>query len=102
MEHANYGGHYVISAENVAGEYFIALDSENTKEELKYIISYHLYNKNEKTPYKLYGISSSQIKYKYSLGGVEFTMSRVTRKDNGPMIGSIVYKLYISNNTEAI
>ncbi len=31
MEHANYGGHYVVSAENLEGEYFIALDSDNTK-----------------------------------------------------------------------
>jgi hypothetical protein len=23
MEHANYGGHYVISADNVNGEYFV-------------------------------------------------------------------------------
>lgn len=29
-------------------------------------------------------------------------MSKVSRKDNGPMQGSIVYKLYISNDTSAI
>lgn len=90
MEHANYGGHYVITAENLKGEYFISADRESDEDdnnELKYIITYHLYSpsKGEKMPYKVYGLASQQIRYKYSLGGVEFILSRVSRKDDLPM-----------------
>lgn len=47
MEHANYGGHYVISAENLQGEYFIKVNQLTFGEKglpLKYQIGYHLYS----------------------------------------------------------
>lgn len=53
-------------------------------------------------PYRVYTMNNDQIRYKYVLGGVEFTMSRVSRKDHVDSEGDITYKLYISNNTAAI
>lgn len=106
MEHANYGGHYVISAENLKGVYFvqanISWDREN--ENSSYLISYHLFDtsKGEKMPYRVYSLNNEQIRYKYVLGGVEFTMSRVSRRDHVKVEGDITYKLYISNNSAAI
>jgi hypothetical protein len=47
-------------------------------------------------PYKSYALSSSKIRNRYKDGGVEFTLSPITRKNGGIMKGNITYKIYIS------
>lgn len=102
MEHENYGGHYVVVADSLKGEYFLETSPlGNERNEISYLISYHLFNKEkgEKMPYHSFGSSSEQIQYKYYLGGVQFMLSRVKRKDSNPISANVTYKLYISNNS---
>lgn len=106
MEHANYGGHYVISAEDLKGEYFVQTKSlapagEKNKD-LQYLISYYLYTQQEKMPYKVYGIANSYIQYYYKPGTIEYGLNKIHRKDNNNAIGEATYTLYISNNSESI
>lgn len=73
MEHANYGGHYVIVADNLKGEYFLETSPLSEDEtELSYLITYHLFNpaNGDKMPYRSYLIHSPQVNYKYYTGGV--------------------------------
>lgn len=43
LEHSNYGNHYVITAENIKGEYFIQTKPEN-EHQATYLITYHFFN----------------------------------------------------------
>lgn len=105
MEHANYGGHYVIVADKLKGEYFLETSPlYDDQTELSYLITYHLFNpeKGDKMPYRSYGINNPQVNYKYYIGGVEFLLSRVRRKDDSSINSNVTYKLYISNSSADI
>jgi hypothetical protein len=103
MEHSNYGGHYVISSEDLKGDYYVqtkSLDPQGTPNtQLSYLISYYLYTSNEKMPYKAYGIMKSYIEYSYKPGKVEYSLNKIYRKDLESATGEAVYKLYISNSS---
>ncbi len=81
-----------------------AKSESSTSADISYLISYHLYSpkSGEVMPYKIYGTSSSDIKYVYNTQGIEFTLSRVSRKDGQAFQGSGIYKLYISTNETAL
>ena len=107
MENANYGGHYVISSENLKGEYFVQVQHDGVSpknEPVEYQIGYSLFDATagELIPYKIFWIPELSIKYMYKENGTEFTLTGITRKDRMPVIGAVTYKLYISNNTDAI
>lgn len=65
MEHANYGGHYVISAANLSGEYFLKTRSILKDTSLSYVASYYIYDPVQGMPYRHYMIDSLQITNNY-------------------------------------
>lgn len=72
--------------------------------DVKYLISYYLFNpeKGEANPYKIYQISSQQIRYRYNADSIEFLLNRVTRRDNGEMHGEVTYNFYLSTDKSAV
>lgn len=59
MEHANYGGHYVVVANNLSGEYFVKIDQESEEDNLLYSAGYYIFDSaKEKIPYKIFHISN--------------------------------------------
>ena len=70
MQNSNYGGHYVISSENLEGEYFVQVQHQaisGRNDSVEYQIGYSLYNPSEGeiVPYKTYWIPDLNIKYIY-------------------------------------
>lgn len=65
MEHSNYGGHYVLTTNNLQGSYFMETIDKREEGDLTYLISYNNY-RGDQMPYKFYSIPSSEIFYKES------------------------------------
>lgn len=54
-------------------------------------------------PYRVYNVKNTQIFYKYTAEGVEFSLYRVMRKDGEEMEqNNVSYKFYISTNDNEI
>lgn len=106
MEHANYGGHYVISADNVNGEYYVQTKPLTTMSanNMSYVISYYLYSPalGEQMPYRIYDINSPNIQYSYSQSMIQYKLPKIYRKDNGKSYATTSYYLYIANTSSAI
>jgi len=101
LEHANYGGHYVITAENVQGEYFIEVTSKNANQSLLYLISYYYYDTNDIMPYKKVDISP-QINYELTPDKIIFILSPVRLLASKSKLKVLpIYTLYISNSSTA-
>jgi hypothetical protein len=108
MEHANYGGHYVISAENLTGEYYLQTvpvsSAIKNYSGMSYVISYYHYDTSlgEKMPYRVYGIQDTTIQYAYKSGAVQFKLNKIYRKDSLTTVGTTLYTLYISTTSDDI
>lgn len=105
MEHNNYGGHYVISAEDINEEYFIRVFSRNAGADIGYLINYHFYDKGEVLPYKLINMLSSNITYSLAPTTITFSISQIL-VDLGASVSisnaHVEYRLYVSSNRTRI
>jgi len=105
MEQNNYGGHYVISAEDINEEYFIRVFSRKEQSKLGYLIHYHFYDQGDILPYKLIGMLSKDISYTLAPTIITFYFNQINI--NWEMSSSIEkvnveYRLYISSNRTKI
>lgn len=99
LEHANYGGHYVITAENVEGEYFVEVNPKNPKDKMLYIISYFYYDKNDRMPYSKVDVDS-EISYELASDKIIFQLNPVRMLPSKQKFNIIsTYTLFISNNS---
>lgn len=76
LEQSNYGGHFVINAGQVFGEYFIRVMARK-EAELGYLIKYHYYEPNDPPPYKLIDLAEREITYAFSSNAVLFRFSPI-------------------------
>ena len=101
FEHSNYGGHYVISAEQVSGQYFIRVFNRQKRDsDVAYLITHSYYNTISDLPYKLVYLNSRQVSYSLSPKTVTFSFSQVSvRKPNSSALEiEAEYRLYLSTN----
>ena len=68
MTHLNIGGHYVINAKNVTGQYYLRVQEKNIAKhineadaELEYLIRYRFIKEGEPNPYQLIDSESLEI-----------------------------------------
>lgn len=76
LEQSNYGGHFVINAEQIFGEYFIKVMARKEAEQ-GYLITYHYYENNDIPPYKLIDIAEREITYAFSSTAIVFRFSPI-------------------------
>lgn len=99
LEHANIGGHYIVTAENVEGEYFLEVDPKTSKDNMLYIISYYYYNKLDDMPYKKIDVDP-EITYELSADKIIFNLSPVRQLPSKQKLNiTPTYTLFISNST---
>ena len=77
LEQRNYGGHFVINAEQVFGEYFIKVMARREAEQ-GYLITYHYYEPNDVPPYKLIDLAEREITYAFTNTAVVFRFSPIS------------------------
>lgn len=102
LEQNNYGGHFVINADSIFGEYFIKVSNKRRHQpEIGYIITYYHYNRNDVQPYKLIDLVSREITYSLTKTAVTFALEPVTVKwDLSDSIDSVYvqYRVYVADN----
>jgi hypothetical protein len=106
LEQSNYGGHYVINADRIDGEYFIKVGGRRSQQlELGYLITYHYYEPSDPAPYKLIDLADREITYRLTKGAVSFTFAPLAvRWDLTDSIDSVTveYRLFIADSKNKV
>jgi hypothetical protein len=78
LEQNNFGGHFVINAENIYGEYFIKVGNRRKHQtDLGYLITYYYYDSKDVLPYKLIDLVDREITYALTKTAVTFTFDPI-------------------------
>jgi hypothetical protein len=104
LEQNNYGGHYVVSAEDIFGEYFVRVASR-TQGEVGYLINYYFYDAKDLLPYKLVDLPSRDIAYALIPQALSFSLRPLTVKwalSDSIQEVDVVYRLYVADNRNKV
>lgn len=105
MEQNNYGGHYVINAENIYGEYFINVRNKKREADMGYMITYYYYDTKDALPYKFINLYDREITYTLNKTAVTFSFSPISINwDDSDSIDSVYieYIIYVADNKNKV